>query len=258
MGRRIVAGLLVIVWWLTAGTVMGLTAGEQDSPPLKITAEVIDYNSKTGEVAATGRVRFSQGDDWLDCEQAVYNNNKGDGVLTGGVRGLYRGIGLQADRVELQGRNFIRCHGNPVVVTSASRRFSGRQIDYDDRQKYVESPLPAIVEVDDASLSGDRMRGWLKENHLIVSGNVHARSASRQADLWCGQAEYFGLPEDETGRVVRQPGQQPKLVLTIDPHGQQAGNQLAGTVITVYLDDQATEVDGQARVTVARDDGGER
>jgi lipopolysaccharide export system protein LptA len=174
--RMTVAGLIAL-------TLFSLTSGLQAkaTEPFRLEADVIDYNSKTGQVVASGEngVKLIQGTLILTGLKADYNTKTQAGIMTGGVKGIQDNMTLTAAQVEsLEGNKQMIATGD-VVLVSGSDRLTAPKVDYfSDRQVAVVEKDAKLVTAD-GTITADRLETFFQEKRSVAQGNVKINSEQR-------------------------------------------------------------------------------
>jgi lipopolysaccharide export system protein LptA len=235
----------LIVVSLIALMLFSLTTGLQAkaTEPFRLEADVIDYNSKTGQMVASGAsgVKLIKGTLTLTGLKADYNSKTQAGIVTGSVKGIQDNMTLTADQVEsLEGNTHMIATGD-VVLVNDSDRLTAPKVDYfSDRQL-------AVVEQDaklftaDGTITSDRLETFFQEKRSVAEGNVRINSEQRKLQARSDHAVYYGA----------KPGEQGKIVLTGNAHAVQDGNTIVGQTLTLYMDDKAVDATGRTKIVIA-------
>lgn len=187
----------------------------------ELNADVVEYNSATGEMTATGHVVMRYGDGTAHSAQAAYNVKTKQGRLTGGVSANKGATSMTCDVFHVLSDTHVLAEGN-VRGSSEDKSFSGPQAEYFSDQDYVRLAAGGTITTQDGSFTADYMEGWLQAEHCKGKGAVHIVSPARDFEGGGDEAEYFGK---ESG----------KLVLTGNAWGVQDNNTLHSQRLTVYL-----------------------
>ena len=208
-------------------------AAEPEDNSSELRADEVAYNTKTGEMTATGNVFMRKGKSTATGAKAVYNTKTSTGYVTGGVVADSEKLHLVCDEVRMISDTQIVAEGN-VHATKEDQSFVGPIVEYYTDQEYVRMERGGTVTTKDGSFSADYMEGWTKDNHARGVGNAYTVSPPKNFEGGGDEAEYFGK---ESG----------KLVLTGNAWGIQDNNMLRSARLTVFLDEQ-----GQAETTGAQ------
>lgn len=218
----------------------GLAAGAAE--PFQLQADVIAYNSKTGQIEASGDsgVKLLQGTLTLTGSQARYNTKTQAGIMTGNVKGIQENMRLTAAQVESLGGGHIAASGD-VVLLNGGDRLTAPRVDYfSDRQVAVVESNAKLVTAD-GTITADRLETFFQEKRSVAQGNVHINSEQRNLKAKADHAVYYGVKEGEQG----------KIVLTGNAFAVQDGNTIAGQTLTLYLEDKAADAAGRTKVIIA-------
>lgn len=228
--------MVLTLFCLTA--VMQASASE----PFSLEADVIEYNSKTGQMLASGAggVKLIQGTLTLTGKAADYNTKTKAGIVTGGVKGIQDQMTLSADQVESLAGNAQMIATGDVVLVNGPDRLTAPRIDYfSDRQLAVVKQNAKLVTAD-GIITADRLETFFQEKRTVAIGHVKINSEQRNLQANADHAIYYGS----------KPGEQGKIVLTGNARAVQDGNTIAGQTLTLYLDDKAVDATGQTKIVI--------
>ncbi len=225
-------------------TLFCLTAVLQaNSPePFSLEADVIEYNSKTGRMLASGAsgVKLIQGTLTLTGKTADYNTQNREGIVTGGVKGVQGQMTLSANQVESLAGNSQMIATGDVILVNGTDRMTAPRIDYfSDRQLAVAERDAKLVTAD-GTITADRLESFFQEKRTVAAGRVTIHSEQRNLQANADQAVYYSA----------KPGEQGKLVLTGNARAVQDGNSIVGQTLTLYLDDKAIDATGQTKIVI--------
>ena len=189
----------------------------------ELQADTVEYNSKTGEMTATGHVVLKQGDGIARAAFAAYNTQTKVGRLTGGVVADREGAHLTCDVFHVLSDTQFLAEGN-VHGTKEDKSFTGPQAEYFSDQEYIRMTAGGTITTKDGSFTADYMEGWMKEDRCKGVGSAHIVSPARDFEGGGDEAEYFG---QESG----------KLLLTGNAWAVQANHTLKSQRLTVYLNE---------------------
>ena len=192
----------------------------------ELQADTVEYNSKTGEMTATGHVVLKQGDGIARAAFAAYNTQTKVGRLTGGVVADREGAHLTCDVFHVLSNTQFLAEGN-VHGTKEDKSFTGPQAEYFSDQEYIRMTAGGTITTKDGSFTADYMEGWMKEDRCKGVGSAHIVSPARDFEGGGDEAEYFG---QESG----------KLLLTGNAWAVQANHTLKSQRLTVYLNETGT------------------
>lgn len=196
----------------------------------ELQADAVEYNSKTGEMTATGHVVLKQGDGVAYAAFASYNTQTKAGRLTGGVTADREGAHLTCDVLHILSETQLLAEGN-VRGTKEDKSFVGPQAEYFTDQEYIRMTAGGTITTKDGSFTADYMEGWMQEERCKGVGSAHIVSEARNFEGGGDEAEYFG---QESG----------KLLLTGNAWAVQDNNTLKSQRLTVYLNET-----GEAQVS---------
>lgn len=220
MKLRKIAAAALLSCLLAGGTLYAA-----DEQPMNLSADVLEYDSDSGLVQATGAVHMRRGDAVVTGSRAEYNSRTQEGRVTGGVVLNKEDLRMTAAEVRTSGNAHILADGG-VVVKKADKVLTGPQVDYYTDKEYVVINSNARLTMADAEMTSDRIEAYLAENRVIAAGSVHIISQARNLDATSDKATYEG---NNRGQVV----------LSGNAVAVQDGNTLRGNTITLYLGDQA-------------------
>jgi len=215
---------------LTAGLcalVTGTLSAAQ-TKPVDLTADTVEYNSKSGLITAKGNVVMLQDGARISGAEAQYNSGTQEGMVTGNVVADKEDMHMTAATVKTAGKDHMIASGG-VVAIKADKTLSGPVIEYFADRQYMLVPSAAKVVMKDGVFTSDKMEAYLNEDHLIGTGNVHIVSAPRNLEAFGDQADYYGK---EDGKVI----------LTGNAVATQDNNTLKSNRLTLYLADGQAEV----------------
>lgn len=189
----------------------------------ELQADTVEYNSKTGEMTATGHVVLKRDGGVAYAAFGVYNTQTKVGRLTGGVTADKEGAHLTCDVFHVLSDTQFLAEGN-VHGTKEDKSFTGPQAEYFSDQEYIRMTAGGTVTTKDGSFTADYMEGWMKENRCKGVGSAHIVSPARNFEGGGDEAEYFG---QESGKVI----------LTGNAWAVQDNNTLKSQRLTVYLNE---------------------
>ncbi|MGL5512351.1 MAG: LptA/OstA family protein [Sporomusa sp.] len=219
---------------LSAGSLLVWAAPQPSAKtPVEITADSIDYDSASGLMQATGDVRITQGAAVITAKAAVYNTKSQEGHLTGGVNAVNQDATLTADEVKTYKNNTQLIALGGAVLTKGDSRLSGPTVEYNSETQYALVPANGKIEMNDGTMTADKIEAFIAENRAIGAGSVHIVSAVRKLDATADMATYYGQPKGQS-----------KVILSGNARVLQDGNVLTGELLTLRLDEKAAEAQG--------------
>lgn len=218
-GRKMGAALLAAVC-LFAPVAAAPTGSGMAS---ELQADVVEYNSKTGEMTATGHVVLTQDGGVAHAAFGVYNTQTKVGHLTGGVVADKEGAHLVCDVFHILSNTQFLAEGN-VYGIKEDKSYAGPRAEYFSDQEYIRMTAGGTITTKDGSFTADYMEGWMKENRCKGVGSAHIVSPARNFEGGGDEAEYFG---QESGKVI----------LTGNAWAVQDNNTLKSQRLTVYLNE---------------------
>ena len=189
--------------------------------PVDLSADILEYDTETGVITATGSVKMLQENAILTGENAKYNNKTKQGIVNGNVLVKKDNLTMNAAQVAMEENNHLIAIGN-VIVTEADRVLTGPRVDYYIDKEYALIPENAKVTMNDGTITSNKLEAYTKENHIFAEGNVHIVSDTRNLDATADKASYYG---EEKGKVV----------LSGNAVAVQDNNTLRGNTLTLYL-----------------------
>ncbi len=250
----------------------GYVLAEED---VNITADVVKYNSKTGETVATGNVRIVRGTLTAVCPKAIANMSNSNVHLVGNVyaedkmtqmwakeafyygkqkmlkvvgnvKVLRKGYTLHADVVRYfmkdGGKRKYVATGSPAYVLRESSKLIGKQITFEGDVITVSGGVSYVNKKDKISITGESAVATVGKNSKIervhVWSNVHAIKSSKDGkfEAWGDDAVY------EAGSKI--------VVLTGNPKVKQGRRLLLADRIEYNLDTEEMKAFGKARIVV--------
>ena len=215
---------------LTAGLCVLITGtlSAAQTKPVDLTADTVEYNSKSGLITARGNVIMLQDGARITGAEAQYNSGTQEGMVTGNVVADKEDMHMTAATVKTAGKDHMIASGG-VSATKADKTLTGPVIEYFADRQYMIVPSAAKVVMKDGVFTSDKMEAYLNEDHLIGTGSVHIVSAPRNLEAFGDQADYYGK---EDGKVI----------LTGNAVATQDNNTLKSNRLTLYLADGQAEV----------------
>lgn len=194
--------------------------------PVDISGDVIEYDSKTGVMKATGSVRMLQENAVVTGATAEYNSKTKEGKVLGGAHLVKEDIDMTSESVTSLDENHIVAVGN-VVMKKGESTLYGPQVDYFSDKQYAIINSNARLVNPDGTMTSDKLEAYTAENRVVGTGNAHIVSQTKNLDATGEVATYYGGE-----------GQQGKVVLSGNAVAVQDGNTLRGKTLTLYLDDK--------------------
>ena len=220
LGR--IAAIACLASMAAAGT---LYAADE---PINMDADTVEYDMKTGLVLAKGDVLMVQGALKVAGQEAQYNSKTKEGVVEGNVVAVQseKKMRVTAHKVTSDKEQHMVATGD-VYGTMEDKTFSGPIVEYFQPQDYVLIPQRGTVTSKDGSFTADKMEGYLKEEHLIGTGNAHVISQPNDMEAGGDLLNYYGL-------------EQGKAVLTGNAWAVQYNNTLKSNQLTILLAKDST------------------
>ena len=199
--------------------------------PVQVSADVIEYNAKSGIVTAKGGVRLTDETAVMTSDTGEYNTKTQEALVIGNVKIIKEDSTLTAAQVRsLDMKQFI-AEGNVVLVTKDSTARGPRMEHFPDRKYAVITGGATLTNID-GILTANKVEAFLKEDKATADGNVHIISEVRKLDAVSDHAVYSGIN-----------GNNGKAVLTGNVRAVQDGSVLTGNHVTIFMDEQAMEAD---------------
>ena len=228
MNKKLRLAVLTLGIGLAVG--FGAVSAADNNETSTLTGDVVEYNTQSGVITATGNVVMTKGDAVMRGAKAVYNSKTQHGQVTGGVVADKGDMHMTCAVFTADGQNHLVATGD-VHGVKADKTFAGPLAEYFTDQDYVRMVQGGTITTADGTFTADYMEGWLKEDHFKGIGNAHIVSPPRSFEGGGDQAEYFGK---DSG----------KAILTGNAWAIQENNTLKSQVLTVYLADNGN---GQAK-----------
>lgn len=194
--------------------------------PVDISGDVIEYDSTTGVMKATGSVRMLQENAVVTGASAEYNSKTKQGKVLGGVHMVKEDIDMTSESVTSLDENHIVAVGN-VVMKKGESTLYGPQVDYFSDRQYAIINSNARIVNPDGTMTADKLESYMAENRAVGTGNAHIVSQTKNLDATGDVATYYGGE-----------GQQGKIVLSGNAVALQDGNTLRGKTLTLYMNDK--------------------
>ncbi|MBP2632365.1 MAG: OstA family protein [Firmicutes bacterium] len=194
--------------------------------PVDISGDVIEYDSTTGIMKATGSVRMLQENAIVTGASAEYNSKTKQGKVLGGVHMVKEDIDMTSESVTSLDENHIVAIGN-VVMKKGESTLYGPQVDYFSDRQYAIINSNARIVNPDGTMTADKLESYMAENRAVGTGNAHIVSQTKNLDATGDVATYYGAEN-----------QQGKIVLSGNAVAVQDGNTLRGKTLTLYMNDK--------------------
>ena len=220
---KIIAGIGTLAL-LQAGLVYA--AGE----PASLDADVVEYDTKTSVVTATGNVLMKRGTSKVAGAKATYNVQTQAGTVEGNVIAVRENLRITCQKLVSDGQEHMQALGG-VHATELDREFIGEQVDYFPNQnKYILIETGGMAKSKDGTFTADRLEGWMDDEHYIGTGNAHLISSPRDLEAGGDRCDYYGKEEG-------------KAILTGNAWAIQDNNTVKSNKMIIYL-----AKDGNAKV----------
>lgn len=194
--------------------------------PVDISGDVIEYDSTTGVMKATGSVRMLQENAIVTGASAEYNSKTKQGKVLGGAHMVKEDIDMTSESVTSLDENHIVAVGN-VVMKKGESTLYGPQVDYFSDRQYAIINSNARIVNPDGIMTADKLESYMAENRAVGTGNAHIVSQTKNLDATGDVATYYGAEN-----------QQGKIVLSGNAVAVQDGNTLRGKTLTLYMNDK--------------------
>ena len=218
------AATLTAACLFTSAVALAAPDTEKKGPISELNADSVEYNMKTGQMAAKGNVVVHYDGGVVTGDFATYNTKTYTGEMTGGVVADKGDTHLDCDRGEVQSQTKIVAIGN-VHGRQKDKRVEGPVVEYDSGEEYARLPQGGMLATADGTFTADYMEGWMKTERAKAVGNAHVVSPPKDFEGGGDEAEYFGK---ESG----------KLVLTGNAWAIQGNHTLKSGRLTVYLSER--------------------
>ncbi len=211
----------------------------ESNQPLEMEADIIEYNSVSGDLTARGGVTMNQGGAVLTGQQAEYNTKTKEAHVTGGVKVIRDNATLTAAEARAYDNNHIIATGE-VVLTKGDNTLTGPQVDYYSDRNYAVAINNARLTMAEGVMTAVTIEAFMNENRAVGKGDVHIVSEVRKLDATADQADYYGGEQGQGG----------KAILTGNPRAVQDGNVLTGNSLIIYLDNKVMNAEGKTKLII--------
>ena len=215
-----------------------LAAPDAAPRPAEMSADVIEYNTKTNIVTARGGIRLTQDSAVLTGDAGDYNTKTNEAHVMGKVKIIKEDSTLTADQVRSFDMKRFLAEGNAYLVKKDSTAKGPRMEYFSDRQ-YAIIQGGATLTNKDGILTADKTEAFFKDDFATADGNVRIISDVRKLDAVSDHAIYYGIN-----------GKNGKAELKGNVRAVQDGNVLTGNHVTIYMDDSAMDADGRSKLVI--------
>ena len=154
------------------------------------------FGVETGIIKAQGDVLMIRGDAKVTGNEAEYNSKTKEGKVVGNVIAVPKNARVTAQQVTSDANQHMIATGN-VHGTMDDKTFIGEQVDYFQPDEYVLIENRGTITSKDGSFTADTMEGYLKEEHLIGTGNVYVDSPVNSLIAGGDLLNYYGANRGE-------------------------------------------------------------
>ncbi len=267
--KRLLAGFVTIMLLLV---MLGYVTATED---VNITADIVKYNSKTGETVATGNVKITRGSLIATCLKAIANMNNSNVHLVGNVyakdkttemwakeafyygrkkvlkifgsvKVVHKGYTLYADVVRYfmrsKGKRKYIATGSPAYILQEGAKLSGKQIEFENNVITVSGGVSYVGKKGNFTVTGDDAVATIgkgdKVEKVHINGNVHALKVSKDSrfEAWSDDLVYSA-----NSRTI---------LLTGNPKVKQGKRLLLADKIEYNLDTEEMKAFGKARIVL--------
>ena len=144
-----------------------------------------------------------------------------EGKVVGNVIAVQKNARVTAQQVTSDANQHMIATGN-VHGTMDDKTFIGEQVDYFQPDEYVLIENRGTITSKDGSFTADTMEGYLKEEHLIGTGNVYVDSPVNSLIAGGDLLNYYGANRGEA-------------ILTGNAWAVQHNNRLKSHKLTLHL-----------------------
>ncbi|VBB09282.1 pectin lyase fold/virulence factor [Lucifera butyrica] len=212
----------------------------QQSQPVELAADTIEYDSAQGVMTANGGVvTVTRGNAVMTGTSATYNTKTKEAEVSGGVKVVQDDATLTAPEVRSFEDNHIVATGGNVVLVKGEDTLYGPLMEYYVDKQYAIVPQNGKLVTADSVMTADKIEAFTAENRAVATGSVHIVSEQRQLDATGDQAVYYG-----------NGGQKGKVVLSGNARAVQQGNVLTGNRLVIYLDNKKMDSEGRSQLVV--------
>lgn len=228
--------IAVVALFLAFGASSHLSA--QNSRPVELAADSIEYDSVSGVMTAQGTVQMTQENATMTGASVRYNTKTRESYISGGVKVIQDDAVLTAAEVRGYDNTHLVATGD-VVLVKGDNRLTGPQIDYDSDKEYAVVNNSARLTMPDGTMTAGKLEAFLSEDRVVGEGDVHIVSEPRQLDAVADYAVYYGAKS-----------RQAKAVLSGNARAVQQGNVLTGNTLTIYMDDKVMDAQGRTKLVI--------
>ncbi|MDD6398003.1 MAG: LptA/OstA family protein [Anaerovibrio sp.] len=192
-----------------------------EEAPTSLDGDTVEYDMETGIIKAQGDVLMIRGDAKVTGNEAEYNSKTKEGKVVGNVIAVQKNARVTAQQVTSDANQHMIATGN-VHGTMDDKTFIGEQVDYFQPDEYVLIENRGTITSKDGSFTADTMEGYLKEEHLIGTGNVYVDSPVNSLIAGGDLLNYYGANRGEA-------------ILTGNAWAVQHNNRLKSHKLTLHL-----------------------
>ncbi|ORU00936.1 OstA family protein [Anaerovibrio sp. JC8] len=229
MSMRLNIKKAIVMAGIATMAVTGTIYAAETNEPATLDAEEVEYDMRTGQASARGNVVMTKGNATVTGDYAEYNSNTQEGKFSGNVVATKDDMRVTAELVTTDGKDHLVAQG-AVNGIKADTHFIGPRVEYFQQDEYVLIPSGGSITSADGTFKADLIRGFMKEDHFVGSGNAHMVSPKNNMEAGGDQVDYWGK-------------EQGKAVITGNAWAVQDNNTMKSKKLTVYLAD-----DGKASV----------
>ena len=227
------AGIGMMLTLMAAMPIVGAV-----NAPVNMKADSIEYDSKQGVLKANGNVVIVQGTARVKGTHAVYNMNKKEGTVSGGVVMHQDGATLKANQVSIENETVFTATGN-VDLTKDGNHLTGPRLVYYTDKEFAVADGNARLDTADGTLTAPVIEASMPTGEAVAKGGVKIDSRAHNLTATSNEAIYYG---EKTG--------QNKIVLKGNACAVQDGNQLKGNELTILLEGNELRSQGGSRAVV--------
>ena len=194
-----------------------------ENQPVEISADTIDYNSKTQITTAVGNVNIKRVDGNAQAERAEYNLKQQVGQLTGNVNMQYNDVTIKCEVLDLLAEKHLLASGGDVYLTKAGDTLNAAQVEYFEQRKFAQTIGDwAKLTTADASV--------LTAEYIAYDMQAGQATAERQVKI-DAPARKLLAAGDHAVYLDNKTGGEPIITLTGNAWAIQDGNKITGNTL---------------------------
>lgn len=232
--KKIVTG--IVVGSVLLGNVLFAHA-QGNNQPTEVSADEIEYNSKTQMTIATGKVVIKRSDGYANADKAHYNVKSEIGQLSGNVFAKYNDKTITCQTLDLMEGKHMLAQGGNVVLTSGKDKLQAAAVEYFDTRKYAQTigNWAKLTTEDGSNLTATKIIYDMQKGEAVATSNVKINAPARNL---VAEGDH-GIYLDNTG------GREPIFTLTGNAWAIQDGNKISGNKLVFKTDSAQGQATGK-------------